>query len=211
MSGIWLSRNELISTIGEIVGYKSGLAITRSELAMLVPSAYVPLWRGKLDAIIRVRPEEIGEIVGSALHSVGNTPTASVIFPGIRQWHKYRNDPISRAVVVEILGLLPVFLEKAREAAISGGRKIDPTPFLDDAEKIHGAKGREIALELLKDLELYQHQDPFSDFRRVAWRDLAELQDLFSSESLDTFYGTFIDQRYIDYLAKNFKAVDGIN
>jgi restriction system protein len=37
------------------------------------------------------------------------------------------------------------------------------------------------------------------------------LEDLFRSESLTTFYGTFFDQRFIDYLAREFEAIDRIN
>jgi restriction system protein len=45
----------------------------------------------------------------------------------------------------------------------------------------------------------------------VNWKDSADLRGLFESASLDTQYGTFFDQRYIDYLARNFDAIDRIH
>ena len=37
------------------------------------------------------------------------------------------------------------------------------------------------------------------------------MEDLFRSEGLDTQYGSFFDQRYIDYLHRNFDDIDRMN
>jgi restriction system protein len=39
MGGIWVTRSELIGTTSEIVGYKSGLALSRKELSAYIPSS----------------------------------------------------------------------------------------------------------------------------------------------------------------------------
>ena len=51
---------------------------------------------------------------------------------------------------------------------------------------------------------------PWVHFRRVEWSDEAELRDLFSSEDLSTPHGHFFDQRYIDYLERNFPRIDDL-
>ena len=66
-------------------------------------------------------------------------------------------------------------------------------------------------LEFIVELEVYLQRCPLSNFRRVEWFDTAELSELFRSESLETYYGKFFDQRYIDYLFRNFEAIDRIN
>ncbi|AHN24415.1 restriction endonuclease [Lysinibacillus varians] len=47
--------------------------------------------------------------------------------------------------------------------------------------------------------------------RQIEWQDIAELKELFQSESLETLYGKFIDQRYIDFLSHNFDSIGNIN
>ncbi len=43
------------------------------------------------------------------------------------------------------------------------------------------------------------------------WKDRKELEELFKSESLDTHYGSFFDQRFIHYLVNNFDDLDKIH
>lgn len=66
-------------------------------------------------------------------------------------------------------------------------------------------------MEFVKDIQNWTHVNPWSNFRRQSWRDTTELKGLFASESLQTMYGHFLDQRFIDYLHRNFEAIDRIN
>lgn len=212
MGAFWLSRSELITTTSEIVGHKSGLALTREELGRFVPECLDSIWSGTDDELLRVRSEEFEELVAAALYGVGNIPTPSIVFPGIRQFHKYRADAGMFPIYEDISGMLPEFLEKGIDDAWASGKKtIDPTPFFEEARLRHGLVGTRIALELIEDLDLYFHRSPWTEYRRVEWRDTSELKDLFESESLETFYGSFIDQRFIDYLAQNFDDIDRMN
>ena len=43
---IWLQRVELITTTSEIIGYKSGLALTQDRLIQLTPTDYSDVWDG---------------------------------------------------------------------------------------------------------------------------------------------------------------------
>ena len=47
--------------------------------------------------------------------------------------------------------------------------------------------------------------------RSFDWNDTVKLKDLFESESLKTQYGSFFDQRFVDYLARNFGRIDEIH
>lgn len=212
MGAFWLSRVELIGTTSEIVGHKSGLALTRSELARFVPVHLRDLWLGADRILLRVRSEEFEELIAAALYGVGNIPTPSIAFPGIRLFHKYKNDPSKNPIFMDMMGIFPEFLQRGMaETEAAGKRAIDPTPFLKEARGRHGHAGTEVALEVIQDLDLYLHRSPWSQYRRVEWRDSAQLTELFQSESLETFYGSFIDQRFINYLARNFHDIDRIN
>jgi restriction system protein len=97
------------------------------------------------------------------------------------------------------------------EAERAGRRAIDPRPFLDNSLRDHGPLGAGIALELLEELNLQMHRSPWAKYRREEWKDVAQLKDLFESESLQSTYGTFFDQRFVDYLGQQFGDIDRIH
>src|SRR5262249_49455769 len=53
--------------------------------------------------------------------------------------------------------------------------------------------------------------DPWSSLRRIEWREIRDLDDLFQSEKLRAEYGKFFDQRFVNYLHKNFNRIDSIH
>ncbi len=213
MGGIWLRRIELIGTSGELVGHKSGLALTREELTDLVPDRYEDMWSGGSDdSMIRIRSEEFEEIIAEILFRLGNIPTRSIAPPGIRIFHKYKSDKVLRPIMEDVHERFTVFLKRAVERASKrADRKLDPKPFIDEAHRVHGIAGARIAIEIVEELANWMHRNPWTDYRRLEWKDTAELEDLFKSESLETQYGRFLDQRYIDYLYRNFDDIDEIN
>jgi restriction system protein len=66
-------------------------------------------------------------------------------------------------------------------------------------------------MEIVMGMVYRQHVNPWTDVRRVEWKDVAELDELFESESLNTRHGSFFDQRFVDYLDSNFSDVSKIN
>ncbi len=54
----------------------------------------------------------------------------------------------------------------------------------------------------------HQQISPWIPNRSIEWKDYLDLQELFESESLTTQYGSFIDQRFIDFLNQNFQEID---
>lgn len=212
MGGIWFPRSELISAVGDTVGYKSGLAVGHSEVADLLAGEYSDYWLGDPDQVIRIRSEVYEDLVSEILYKLGNIPSPSNAPVLARLFHKYKADPALAKVCLSVLGKLPDFLQGALEKAQSGGTKtIDPTPFVEAARKEHGTDGALIALEAMDGLAEDQHRSPWGMFRRIEWKDTYELGELFASESLDTFHGEFFDQRFVDYLDRNFGDISRIN
>ena len=210
---ILTTRGQLVSSTGEIVGHKSGLALTRDRVAsMLDDSDYSSVWNGPDEIMLRIRSEEYEELIAIVLHGVGNIPEPCVTPFGIKMHHKYKSNPELYEVYCYTLSQFPDFIKDSVDLAQEMGTKtLDPTPFVERVGLKHGITGKIMALELLKDLVACQHRNPWDTFRRIEWNDVAELQDLFTSESLETAYGTFFDQRFVDYLASNFDDISRIH
>lgn len=211
MGAIWLTRLQLVTMTSEVVGYKSGLALSRRELTKLMPSDVKALWRGDDAALLRLRAEEVEQVVAAALHGVGNIPDPDIAPFGIRVIRKYLKTELF-PVVEDLLKALPSYMNAGMDAAQTQGKKtVDPRPFLNHAKKKHGLFGAQIAVELMADLNLVLHRSPWGMIRQVDWQDTVELKELFKRESLETQYGAFFDRRFIDFLAKNFESIDQIN
>lgn len=88
---------------------------------------------------------------------------------------------------------------------------LDPRPFILEIEREMGHDVARIALEFLGLFLEAQNRSFWSSVRRVEWSNVLELSELFENESLSTLYGNFFDQRFIDYLYRNFEDIDKIN
>jgi len=209
---ILFSRIELLTTTSEIIGYKSGLALPRERLIKLTPPYYVDIWDGPDEGPVRIRSEEFEEIIAYILYRTGNTYTPSTMPLGMTQYHKYKKNPETLRIYESVMLLFIDMLRKGLEDEEKTGNKIiDPTPFFKECRERHGIIGAKMAIEILKDLEYQQQRSPWIPYRRIEWKDTADLNDLFQSESLETYYGSFLDQRFIDYLSQNFSDIDQIN
>src|SRR5262249_12897573 len=162
---------------------------------------------GSDDHPVRVRSEEFERLVRILLHRVGNISTSDVLFPGIRQYHKYKADPSALRLYERVQDLFRAEFPKYQAQARLNGGPVDITPFVEEAGRRLGLRAGEMALEFAEELQLFVHQSPWSVFRQVEWVDVVELQGLFKSEKLDTLYGSFFDQRFLDYLHRNFDAI----
>lgn len=193
MGAIWFKRAELVGAASDTVGYKAGLAVSRDDLVRHTEEIGLDdWWQGDDDGMLRVRSEEFEEAIEQLLYSVGNIPVPRVIRPEIGLFHRYRENPDDSGVLTGMLDIL-------KSLPTEPGKPVDLTLLLTLSEKQFGAKGLRMALEYVDGLELYLHANPWTKTRRKSWKDVAELKALFESASLLTQYGTFIDQRYIDY------------
>lgn len=212
MGAFHLSRLETISLLGEIVGYKAGLILSREDIQRHIPD-YKEIWSGSDDDILRIRSEYLEEIVCGLLFGVGNISSPRRIFPGIALYHKYKNDFEKNKIRHLVVDYFVEYMNRKKmsdkPSDIQG--PVDLTEFVVTASELFGPIGAKIALEYAESLQESLHQDPHGNFRRQEWREPKDLKDLFQSESLDSQYGKFFDQRYIDYLHTNFNLIDKIN
>ena len=104
------------------------------------------------------------------------------------------------------------FMDRSLEdPSLGRGQEIDVSPFVRKCLEEHGRQGYEIAHNLVSSFAVML-EIKSSHFPSVSiWEDEAELEELFRSEGLETQYGSFFDQRYIDYLHRNFEDIDRVN
>lgn len=209
---ISVSRRELITRTGELIGYKSGLGLNKAEFDEIIPTDYHRIWFGPSENYLRLYPEEFEGLIAELLQLLGNVESAS---PGLFTMHlrnKYMNNVKKSKLLDDVFPIFINVMEKCNEAAREGK---DPNkaivPVLLKAKMKHGEEGFNMIMELIGGLNNHLHMSPWTSIRETEWKDIAELKGLFVSESLETQYGTFMDQRYIDYLRANFDKIGSIH
>ena len=194
--------------LGELVGYKAGLALNREELAEHLFDT--PDFRDAVlveeDRWIHVRSEEYEEAVHGLLYRVGNLPTAHPLPPVLAVSRRFADDPTHSKVLTRCLELLEDEIGHTPQ-----GTPLDPLPIFETVATEFDRPGLNIATALIDAIVLQLHTSPWMPRRWFDWDDTVQLHDLFLSESLKTQYGTFFDQRFVDYLARNFSRIDEIN
>ncbi len=212
MGAIHLTREYLLETLIEIVGFKAGLVLAEEGLLKIIGKGWsvADILDPEGPGGGRLRSEEVEEAVAMLLHAVGNTPSPRRTFPTIDMWHRYKGDPASLEVFMAVGDL---FGRWSRKVALvtPADQPHDMTEFVAEAHRRHGGLGLEMALEMLGGINDALHQSPWSRMRAIDWVDEVELRDLFKSEGLEPSHGTFVDQRFVDYLNRNFDEIDAMN
>lgn len=212
MGAIFTNSMSIVGHLGELVGYKAGLALTREELAEhLVDTLDI---RDTVltveDSWIHMRSEEYEEAVNGLLYRVGNIPTPYPLPPALTVHRHFENYPIHREILDKvIIRCLEVIQDQIRN--VPPGQHLDHRLVFDVAYTEFGQPGLDIAYVLIKAFAFQLHISPWTPQRWFDWDDTIQLSDLFHSESLETKYGKFFDQRFVDYLAQNFPRIDKIN
>lgn len=214
--GIWLSRQSLIDTLIEIAGFKAGLVLTEEDVVKMVSDTTIGqdfLADGSEGG--RIRSEEFDEAVAQLLYELGNIPSPSTVPSSIQMYHRYKSDPEQLRIFQGVQKLYIEYISRAVQEAIEAGAKpgtmIDPEPFMRAVVDDFGIPGLDIAMEMMEGVNLDLHRSPSGLVRSVDWADEVELEELFASEKLETQHGRFLDQRFIDYLDRNFDRIDEIH
>lgn len=212
MANISMKRNEVLSLISEKAGYKSGISINYNCMIKYFDQRDKEIFGGDKESFIRFRPEEYEQAFFNVLYGVGYLRVEKPSPHAFEFLHKYKNDAEKFETFQNILQMRNEWMKEEVDRNIAnGGKSLDPTTFIDKSERVYGNIGLQMCREVLMGIIEYGNASPWSDFRRIEWHDSIELKQLFESEALEASYGTFIDQRYIDYLYRNFDDIDGMH
>lgn len=216
MGGISGHRQYFVDSFIEIVGYKTGILLSQEKLFDLLDE--LGDFRCRLepdgDKGARLHSTEVEEVTAFLLHRMGNTATPSTMNSHIAMHHKYKNDKAKFDCFLSVSEMFIAFLNGANEQARIAPPKsglLDPSDFMNQAFEAYGVVGGEMALEMIEGTNNEMHRSPWGKIRSVDWTDTVELKSLFESESLEVSYGSFFDQRFIDFLHQNFGEIGNIH
>lgn len=209
-----LGKMELINELSEVAGYKTGLVITYRKMKSFITSKdLLRIYESNRSTAIGIRPEEYEEIYYDILRGAGYIPRGAFNpspYYGVIIMRKYGNQPEKFMLAQNVYELFIEWLHDELSICREYGSKMSPENFMKKSYDKYGRVGYSIALEIVENFSNYQESSPWSQVRRVEWKDSIELEELFKSESLETYYGKFIDQRYIDYLSNNLDDIGKI-
>ncbi len=204
MSGIWFRTREFGGILSESAGYRSGLALSEDQLREFLDEGdFGDLWP-EGDGTMRIRSEEFEELHWYLLHRLGVAPARFEPFPVSAVWHRVKDDPERAAVFKPVATAFTAFLGGHLDA----DKALDPRPFVESMRAAHGPQGALVALDLVQASAAALNNSPWNPDRRWHWKDVRDLEELFSSERLESPHGTYFNQRFANFLAANFNAVD---
>lgn len=214
MGSIIISRQTAIDLLTEFAGFKAGIVVTVTELAELLQDYDADLSKkitAKETGGFRFHSSEIDEIAAHILFKPGNIDEPTTIPHHLRLYHQVKSDPKKLACYEHVMGCYNDFMRSVFADPPPHGTLLDPEPFMRAAMKGYGNDGLGMAMEVIKGINHQLHISPHGQIRSHDWKDTAELKSLFKSESLETMYGSFFDQRFIDYLERNFDKIGQIH
>jgi restriction system protein len=205
MGGMWFNPETLVDSLSETAGYKAGLALSLDAMCdHLADTDYADLLRESELHMVRIRSEDYEDLFYKLLHRIGYTDEEyDGDHTGVRLFHKYRgtdNEKIHERVLELFLEYWPKLMEETRN---SGSKSIDPTPFVKACAQELGRVGLDMAMERLELINKGLNLNPHSGLRYTEWRNVEQLDSLFSGGGDEPEYGRFIDQRFINYLSAN--------
>ena len=208
-----MPANQFAAFFGERAGFKSGLALTREEIVehLGTEDPVSPAILSLADEPIPLRAHEIEDAFQRLLHRLGCIDSDFVGHGPTLLDIKYQADPERHQYFEQVLRLLGETHFDKGKFALGDGFDKDAFYALVAAQLPHAAGA--IAFELVELIERSERASPWDWYsaRHVEWEDLVQLRGLFTSESLVTQHGAFLDQRFIDYLAANFLRIEDMN
>ena len=213
MGSFAMSGLDFWQSLSDGVGFKTGLALDHDDLLAMLQGdeRFADLAALPADEAHgrRFGSVEYEEIFSYLLFKLGRLEQPMRPMPIGGLYHKYKSDA-ARLKVVYGVGDLFIEFGKSPEFESAKGA-IDPRRFIQAAFDRYGKSGLDIAMELVASVNASIVGSPWSTAREIKWTEEVALRDLFKSEGLVAPDGPFLDQRYIDFLHRNFERIDEIN
>lgn len=207
MSGISFSAQHLPDLLSETAGYKAGLTLSVEQMCDLFSGTeYADIIQQAERQGIRLRSEECEELFYALYHRIGYTEEEyrGWMVESARLFHKYKGDPAQIKLYTDISDL---FVKRWQtmldEAGKKGSKSLDPEPMLLEARKNFGNAGLRIMWEKIEIMERAQRLSPHSTPQYEESHSTISLDGLYDGNAPKPEFGTYIDQRYINFLYRN--------
>lgn len=205
VGGIWTQWTEILRFLHESVGFRVGLAVGEDRLVADLALVGAPLASAAGRQLGRYRSQDVERSARLLLQHYGD-PAAADLNPVFRYISSLTDDAASLAVLEDVLD--------AKGADLLGSAFTSDTPWEQlrrEAEIRFGASGVRVLDGLRDAVDLDAHLSPWGSQRRVEWRDVLDLAHLSDSEGVVAMHGTFFDQRFINFLARDVDRIDTMN
>jgi restriction system protein len=213
MGAIWFNEGTLADHLHEIVGYKAGVAASIEHLCDLLSGTSHPdLIQSSEKHTVRLRSEEYEDLYYALIHKVGLTdrPYRGMIELSLLT-RKLENIG-GEKFATEIMQIYSSEIEAETKIALAQGRKLlDPTQIIRKAAQRFGGKGLNAIMMVIDAFERHRNLSPHSSSRWVEWSNIEKIESIFSRTTTSPAYGTFFDQRLIDYLSVNHEKLESIH
>jgi len=212
--GTWVTTGTgFVSFLSDRIGYKSGLALNVQEMVDLLDKKdpITPVLNNPKEELIKVRTDHIDDAFQVILYRLGVTDRKVIGHAPTILDMEYSHDPYQRSLFRQVLKVLgEIHFDQGKISIYDG---FDEGSYYDFVEQIFGKESLGIARRLVSLTKHSEEASPWDWFnaRVTEWTSPIELKSLFESESLESMYGTFFDQRYINYLANNTSQLSDIN
>ncbi len=213
MGSITFEKGRFADHLHEIIGYKSGIAASIEHMCdLLSGTGYDDDISNSEKYGLRIRSEEYDSLYYELLHKVGVTkqPYGGMfeIFQISREIEKIGG--MKFAQDIQEIYQRNISLEMER-AAKENKKSLDPTIMIEEAHKKFGKRGLDSIMKLIKGYAELMEHSPNTALRFNQFEDVLNLEDLFKEYSPVVSQGTFLDQRFIDYLSVNNEKIGQIH
>jgi len=197
MGNISCSKRFMRDTISEEIALKSGLLLTTSESYTILKRrgfADLAIFEGSDEDGMRVRPEDVEELIRNLRYFIGELPDPKhPIATRIELWEDMEKDGVDPHPLIEAL----------KQVASQGRQIITIREFAEEIAAICTIKRPYVdrfaaAISQTMDRSVQWFQVEEID---TSWA--IPLGDLFQAENVPSDPETYLDQRYLDFLAQN--------
>jgi restriction system protein len=214
MGSMTMPAGMLFGSLSDFVGAKSGLALARTDINRLLEKHDGETRYNDYadDRILRMESVVYDEMVETLLFAVGRLERRQNFLPMAQLIRKYGREGSNAKIAMEIARRFVDFTSAALASEETKANKaIDPSPFMMECWQKHGKLGLEMAEIIIDSMstQVMLRGSLVPGVKEV--KETIALKELFASEGLEAQFGEFFDQRYIDYLHRNFDDIDAMN
>jgi len=213
MGSINFSAGAMFGSLSDFVGIKSGLALNRPRIVEIFTDheSFERYADAPDEAWVRIESIVYEEMIELLLYAVGRLEQIDNLPPMPALRRKYGTAPKTTEIICGIADIYINYMQSLDLDSMPRGSMIDPGPFMKEAFRRYGKLGLDMSCDFITaqavQMEIKSaHLPGIHDDVGII-----ELEDLFRSEGLPDQDRAFFDQRYIDFINRNFDRIDEIN
>lgn len=212
MARIWFSPGDFVDHLHEIMGYKAGLAASIEQICDLMTDSYADEILSSESHGIAIRSEDYEDLYYQLLYKMGITDSPQ---PELFTRSQLFLRLIKEKGIDYIDDIQNIYSKNydlsVKEAIKNGQSSVNPEPMIMETFKKYGISGVTDIVELMKMYDAHFQNSPHTSGRWEEWKDIIDLNDLFKKHQPVVSHGTFLDQRFINYLSNNFNQIGEIH